>query len=99
MSLKNQVLNDRKFSQVSLELVYPQVSVYYCFFYIMFNLSSVLFFCTEDRLKHKVLGKQEVFYGGQLFSGKIVAPPASKVNLLNKYLIWRPIMTIIISHY
>ena len=34
----------------------------------------------EDRLKQKVLGKQEVFYGGQIFSGKSVAPPASKVQ-------------------
>ena len=34
---------------------------------------------TEDRLKQKVLGKEEVFYGGQIFTGKVVAPPASKV--------------------
>jgi len=35
---------------------------------------------TKDRLKQKVFGKQEVFYGGQLFSGKVVAPPASKIK-------------------
>ena len=43
-------------------------------------------FCAEwntaagDRLKQKVLGKQEVFYGGKIFSGKSVAPPASKAK-------------------
>ena len=41
---------------------------------------------TEDRLKQNVLGKEEVFYGGQIFSGKIVAPPASKVILKIIYL-------------
>ncbi|XP_057364805.1 protein MCM10 homolog [Daphnia carinata] len=35
---------------------------------------------TKDRLKQKVLGKNEVFYGGQMFTGKVVAPPASKVK-------------------
>lgn len=40
---------------------------------------------SEDRLKQKVLGKDEVFYGGQLFTGKVIAPPASKVCSYTSY--------------
>ena len=40
---------------------------------------------SEDRLKQKVLGKQEVFYGGQLFTNKVVAPPASKVGAITSH--------------
>lgn len=43
---------------------------------------------SEDRLKQKVLGKQEVFYGGQLFSNKVVAPPASKVVSIRFYFVY-----------
>lgn len=75
-SLKNQVPNVPIYNQVSLErdsvLVSSNIHEK--------RIQIKEFLTLEDRLKQKVLGKDEVFYGGQLFNGRVVAPPATKVH-------------------